>query len=151
MPVEEFHTAQGITGALEEQKRDFHVGEVGYTQLLRFPGRVQWVCVKDNACSFIAFGHQVGSHPAAHRAAAQKQEFDGGAKEVCRTTMTLNQPLGAIGTSRSSLGVGIVEGHDTQPCGRQAITQGGHQRVVLVGSRSMSKHHPDRARAGNPA
>lgn len=63
MPVEELHTAQGITGALEEQKRDFHVGEVGYTQLLRFPGRVQWVCVKDNACSFIAFGHPSSGRP----------------------------------------------------------------------------------------
>ncbi len=65
--------------------------------------------------------------------------------------MDLQQLLGPVGPLGAALGVGVVEREDRVTEPGKSIAEPDHERVILVGPRTMGEQHTNPARPGKTA
>lgn len=116
MAVKELHPAKGVTGALEEEQRNRDIGEVGHSQPVLLPGRVERIRIQDRSRGRIALRHEIRGHPPPHRSTGQEQMIDPLSQVIGCGSVHLDESLGSVRAFRAPLGVGVVEGHDRVAC-----------------------------------
>ena len=128
-----------------------HVLEMVSTKPVFTACRVQGIRIEDDPGSRISIGHQISGHAPSHRPARQEETIDLAGEQIRGSSMGLEQPLGAIGSLRSPLGVGVVERHHGVPRPGQPLPEPGHERMVLIGTGAVGEEDPVRAGTGEPA
>jgi 6-phosphogluconolactonase len=130
--VEEGHPRQCVPRSLKEKQWHLDIREVVDAEFFRLACRMQRVGIEDYASGLVPLGHQQGRNSAAHRSPSQKEGFHLRSQEFRDSAMALDQLLGAIGASRASLRVGVVEGHHGVAGTGKAIAEQDDERVVLI-------------------
>lgn len=143
MTIEELHPAQSILGALEEEQRHVHIGEVGDSKPVWLAGRMQRIGVEDHPLRRITLGHEVGRHPAPHRPPGEEQPVDPRPEKVGGATVTSNQLRSAVRAPRAPLGIGVVEREHSQAGRPETVAEPDHVGVVLVNARPVRQEQAD--------
>ena len=148
MFVKELSARQRIPCTLEKQHRHRDIGKLIHPQLFGLAGGMERVRIKDETGCLVSLGYEIGPDSTTHRAASKEKVTNFGAEIVGGAPMTLDQLLCAIGAFRTSLGIRVVEGHHHQAVLGKSIAKHHDERVVLIGSRTMSEKQPRRSCTG---
>lgn len=141
VPIEEVHPGQSIPGALEEQHRSLHDAKPIDPQLLGSSRRMKRVGVQNHASCLPSLSGQVQAHTTAHRAASEEHPSDPTGEMVGGGTVYRQKPGLGVGTLRTVLGVGVIEGHHGQSVPRQPVTEKDHEPMVLIGPGTVCEEY----------